>query len=178
MMIVSFELGVAFCQIVVYDPGSDGIIHDWTEQQGRQGFSWRPSSVAFGMIGQAPELSTEVWLANEINLRADTVRAILVPFDVGKSGTVRVSDVADLGKEVTMVQGKYALVFETGFINEEEYKNYPDYDEQDAQWGLLPMWCRLTFIPSESVQPEILRQDAELSSSYPLLMEAEPAHSP
>ncbi|GAA6622998.1 hypothetical protein NUACC26_088230 [Scytonema sp. NUACC26] len=124
MMIVSFDLGVPFCQIVVYDPGNDVIIHDWTEQQGRQGFSWRPSSVAFGMIGQAPELSTEIWLANEINLRADTVRAILVPFDVGESRTVRISDVADLGKEVPIVQGKYELVFETGFINEEEYKNY------------------------------------------------------
>lgn len=161
--VASLKLGVIFCQVVVYNPGIKEIFNDWNEQDSNQGFSWRRGSVAFGMIGQAPELSVEVWLASEISLKTNTVRAILVPFEVEESGTVRISDVTDLGELVSIPQGKYALVFEIGFINEEEYSKYADYHEDDAEWGLLPMWCRLTFIPKELVEPEILRGDAELS---------------
>lgn len=172
-MLASFKLGICYSQIAVYDPDIENPFNDWTQQHGAQGFTWRPGSVSFGMIGPFPDLIVEVWQADEITLRPETIRAILVPFVVGKSG-VAVSGLDDLGKIVQIPEGKYALYFEIRFQSEDEYKNDPEYEEDYADLGLLPMWCRLTFIPRESVQAEILRSDSELSPSYPLLMEAQP----
>ncbi|WNZ26897.1 hypothetical protein HJG54_34260 [Leptolyngbya sp. NK1-12] len=115
----------------------------------------------------------EVWLADHASIQEDTIRAIVVPFSVGSSGTVAVQSVIDRpgSSLVSIPEGNYALVFEAGV--RAEYRQDPAYQGRKA--ALLPSWCRLTFIPQESVQPEILRADERLSPTYPLLMAAEPA---
>lgn len=156
MTSVSFDLTVTYSQIALFDPSLQNPFNDWRPQHVAQRFSWRPESVSFGTLQEGGVLRVEVRLVKEIGLRADAKRAILVPFSVGPSGLIEVAGL-DTGKQVNVPEGNYALVFETG------------YNDDDT------MWCRLTFVPSDSVQAEILRADSEMSPSSPLLMEARPA---
>ena len=175
--IKSFELSVSYSTVAVFDPSAPGLddgffLYFRGEHEG-QGFAWNPGNFNFRtfMNDEFSSAFIEVWLADEISLMPDSVRAILVPFSVGKSGIVINSD---MDEEVPVPEGNYALVFEMKLRDDEEYFKSPRY-QTDLETSQRSVWCRLTFIPKESVEPEILREDAGLSPDYPLLMEAEPA---
>jgi Competence protein J (ComJ) len=175
MLLASFNLGLTYSFISVNNPQL--LLNDWNDKHIRQGFSWRQGSVTFRMLNSCRDLiPTEIWKANDINLMPETVRAILVPFEVTTSEGVEFLDFSDEPRAnlVSIPENKYVLIFETGF--REQYREHPDYQGRLAV--LLPIWCRFTFIPKgaqESVEAKILRTDPNLSPTYPLLMEADPA---
>jgi len=127
----------------------------WTKQHVRQGFSWRPGNVSFGLLSDVGGVKTSVSVESEFALSQDAERAILVPFYVDEFQSLSISDLVNT-HEVSIRRGDYGLVFEIGKINEE--------DE----------WCNLTFFPKKDVKPEILLADEDLDFSYPLVMYADP----
>ncbi len=128
----------------------------------------------------------EVWVAElseQISILPETLRAILLPFSVGKQGIKIGNFIEGVEVSVLIPEGNYALLFELKLRNDVEYLNSPEYQKNTAG-GFTDEWCRLTFYPKENaVQPEILRLDTEstlpypvegyipLNPTYPLLME-------
>ena len=171
-VIATIELSAAFSTIAVYNEPMEKPYNGWMKQHIQQGFSWRPGSVSFSCIGSV-EVTAEIWLTYEVELLSETQRAIQVPFSVDSSEQVAISGVGGIDKIVKVPSGTYNLLFENGFRYDVECS------EEDDELGLRPMWCRLSFIPSQSPRAEILREmpglpEGQLSPTYPLLMEAQP----
>lgn len=152
-MSISFELFVTYSQIAIFDPTLKNPFNDWQKQHNKQGFAWRPKSVSFGTLEDGGLHKVEIHETDKINLKPNTKRAILVPFE--SSGLVEIASISE-AKRINIHKGSYSLVFEIG------------YDGSDP-------WCVFTFLAGGSFQAKILRLDSELSPSYPLLMEANPA---
>lgn len=152
---MNFELYILYSQVAVFQANLPNPFNDWRPQHIAQGFSWRSESACFSTLDESGVLQVEVRIASDVTIKAETRRAILVPFSVQQLGLVEISSIGR-GERVSIPTGRYALVFETGYKNE-------------------GMWSIFTFVPRESTQTEILRADAGLSPSYPLLMEAHPA---
>lgn len=156
----------------IYDASlsSQDTFHAVTQQTLAQGFSRRPRSYHFSTLGDCMNLRIEVWLADqqeEVELRTDAVRAIMVPFSVSEAG-IMIADFMGLVEQlIWLTQGEYALVFEIKLRNDAEYLNSSRYQE-NLEGGWTEEWCYLTFYPRvEPVQPEILRVDAWSSPPYP-----------
>lgn len=152
---VRFKVGVIYGQVAVFDPNIDRPFNDWTPEHVAQGFAWRPGSVSFKTLYESGVLLVETRQTREIKLSPNAERSIVVPFDVGGSGLVEIGSI-DRGERVQVPAGRYALLFQTGFVS-------------DA------MWCSFTFTRNDSAQADVLRADPRLSPSYPLLMKAAPA---
>lgn len=148
-----FEVFVTYRQIAVIDPDLQNPFNDWTPQHVAQGFSWRPGSVSFATLDDSGPIKVQVQRVNDFVPRVDSKRAILVPFNVGPSGRVKVAPL-DRGKLLSIPCGTYALVFETG------------HDSDGV------MWSRFSFVPSDTVKARIIRADSGLSPSCPLVMQA------
>jgi len=173
MLLSSFDLGLTFSQIVVFEPDLEHPFNDWKQEHINQGFAWRPGSVSFRTLGSGTRVRVEVWMSDAFELRADTVRAIQVPYQIDSSRAIAIQDVSSQPDEniIQIPEGDYALVFEIGFV--ESLRANPQY--QGRLEDLLPMWCKFTFIPDENVEPAILRADLGLSPIPALCMEADPA---
>ncbi len=158
-----YNFVILYHQLIVFDESTAPVPNDWQEQHTAQGFTWRPGTVSFGTLGDLGSLRVEVRVADELDVLPDAVRAIVVPFAVSPPGRVGLSDTA-IDVTTHVPPGEYALLCEMGYLSKEK--------------GEEAEWCRLTFVPSRNVQPEILRADELLSPQYPLLMEADPVWLP
>jgi hypothetical protein len=168
----SFELLAAFSAIAVYDPLLAVPYNNWSKQHVQQGFTWQPGSVSFATIGSV-EVATEIWLSNTLELLVETQRAVQVPFSVGEQNQIGVAGIGGIDKIVEVPSGTYNVLFENGFRYDVEC------DEEDDELGLRPMWCRITFVASQSPQAAILRDvpglpEGQLTPTYPLFMKATP----
>lgn len=159
--------------------------HDVTDQTLAQGFSALPGSLYFSTFGECHWITVEVWVvqpSDEISVRPETVRAILLPFLVDTKGITIFDTIGTVEGHIDISEGNYALLFELKLRDDVEYLNSPQY-QKDVEDGWTEEFCRLTFYPREnSVQPEILRLDAwsappyfiegyaRLNPTYPLLM--------
>lgn len=172
-MLTSFDLGTSYSFISVYEPNLEEPHNYWNDQEILQGFSWRTECVSFRMLNSCRLISIEVCHTTEPKLREDSVRAIQVPFTVTSTEGITIQGVPSEQNTnlISISQGHYALIFETGF--KEEYRDNPEY--QGRLVALLPTWCRFTFVSKESAHAEILRVDSNLSPTYPLLIEANSA---
>ena len=174
-MNTSFDLYVIHSLVAVFGQGFQGSFNEWSPEHIAQGFTWRPGSVSFETLVESGNVQVEVQQAKEINLKPQIQRAIRVPFSIDASGIVEVaSTVSEPRAHIfNLPEGSYVLIFETGYLPSLEANG--NTDEEDEEYYEPPTWCRLTFIPSDSTQAEILVADANLSPSYPLLMTAQPA---
>lgn len=172
MLLSSFDLGIFHGKIDVFNLDLEIPFNKWTDQHNAQGFSWRSGSVSFNMLNSCTSSAVEIFLKEEINLKSDTVRSILVPFSVTSSEGIAITNTLPVERyEIVLIPaGDYALVFETGF--QEQYRNDQEYQGRFST--LLPTWCRFTFVLIKNIQPEILKQDALLSPVYPLFMDTQP----
>jgi hypothetical protein len=107
-----------------------------------------------------------VWLADqeeEITLREDSLRAILLPFWVPATGLmIDDSDMLDQ-QRIGLPEGEYAMLFELKLRNDQEYLESERYQKY-VDCGLTEESCYLTFYPrTKPVQPEILRLETSLS---------------
>lgn len=163
----SFNTGVLWHTVWVYDPLDPGGLYSHiTKQHCNQGFVWRPGCVGFFVETEEPDLSVEIWMDEAVQLASDVVRAIQLPFKVGQEGIVICGGDGGKGTPVVIPVGSYALTFENGYLIDPKSVDPIDVD-------MLPMWCRLWFNRQDHVEPKILVQDAELSPTYPLCMQAE-----
>lgn len=133
-----------------------------------QGFSCRPGSYNLTTFTRCFNLTVEIWLANkleEITLRDDSLRAILLPFWVPATGLKIDDDDPQNQHRIAIPEGEYAMLYELKLRDDQEYLESEEYqDNVDA--GLTDESCFLTFYPrKEPVQPEILR--LEIMSSFP-----------
>lgn len=110
-------------------------------------------------------------IVNFYPLKSDTVRAIVLPYN-RKSSQIKISsnnNTLELLMDLSS-SAHYALLFEMRLRNDSFYLNSYQY-HQDLALGRKSVSCRLTFIPQDKpIQPEILRADAALNPTYPLIM--------
>lgn len=143
--------------------------HDITDQTLAQGFSALPGNLYFSTFGECHWISIDVSVAqasDEITLRADTVRAILLPFSVNGKGIKIIDITGYVEGQVYIKRGQYALLFELKLRNDVDYLNSSQY-QKNVEDGWTEEMCRLTFYPRENpVQPEILRQDVWSEPPY------------
>ena len=179
-MVQSFNLDVLYSTLAVFDPDLEYPFNDWQAQAHNQGFSWRSGSVSFLILDDTATVQVEIELNNQFKLLSNTIRAFRIPFSVSKTGLVEIaSPVSEPKAHLTKIPyGEYALYFEVGYIQSEQNQNKNTMNEPkegEEQIDSPSLWCRLTFIPCEDAQAEILVRDPDLSPSYPLLMNAQPA---
>lgn len=148
--------------------------HDVNEQTLRQGFSSHLGrSINFSTLGDCTRMTIEVWYADSsenICLREDSIRAILVPFSVG--GWWKIGDFrGHMEVSLSTHPGHHALLFEIKLRDDDEYLHSSQY-QKDVDGGFSEEWCYLTVYRrserDEPIQPEILRLDAWASPPYEL----------
>ena len=151
--IASAEVDISYNTLLVEDPE----VETSYPESGNL-YDCFPGSVVFLTCSSCSHALIEVWQAEEIQIKPDTLRAIVVPFPVGKSGVV-VKGLFTLEEEylhVPIPEGRYALVYEIKRRDDEAYLNSTEYQDDQGS-GLQGMFCRLTFVPQESVEPQVLR---------------------
>ena len=150
---------------------SDKIIayHDVSAESVKQGFSGQSGSFNLCTFGECMGFIIEVWVAeisDPISVIPETLRAILLPFSVGKQGIIVGDFIAGVEVPVLIPEGNYVLLFELKLRDDVEYLNSLQYQE-NIDDGWTEECCRLTFYPRENaVQPEILQLDAWSAPPY------------
>ncbi len=165
MVIPVFDVCTLFETIWVNNPPDTEASHI-QQLHCDQGFVWRPNCVGFFVVGQSGDLTAEIRLNEAVQFAPDVVRALQVPFVVGREGVMVYGGDGGKGSHVAIPEGSYMLIFENGYAIDS--KSAAPIDED-----MLPMWCRLWFNRQDHVEPEILVQDAGLNPTYPLCMQAE-----
>ncbi|WP_162125711.1 competence protein ComJ [Pseudoxanthomonas wuyuanensis] len=107
-----FELFVSYSQIAVFRHDLQSPFNSWTDEQVRQGFSWRPGSVSFKVLIESGTCSLEIFDEpfHEFSNK-DCIRAIEVPFEVPKNGKVEIASISE-GHIITISAGTVQLRFE------------------------------------------------------------------
>lgn len=153
----------------IFDPSLDEeLSYHLSDLRFTQGFSWRPGSYNIQTFTRCTNLTIEVWLADkqeEITLREDSLRAILLPFWVPATGLMIDEFEQRERHRFAIPEGEYAMLYELKLRDDQEYLESEQYQD-DVDCGLTEESCYLTFYPrTEPVQPEILR--LETSSAFP-----------
>ena len=114
---------------------SDKITTYHSAKSFEQGFSARPGSFNFSTFGECMGIIIEVWVAElseQTSILPETLRAILLPFSVGKQGIIIGDFIAGVEEPVLIPEGNYALLFELKLRDDVEYLNSPEYQENAA----------------------------------------------
>lgn len=107
-----FELFISYSQIAVFIRNLDNPFNDWTEDEARQGFSWRPGSASFRTRQGAGKCQVEVIESSFFEFNSeDCIRAIEVPFELPRRKEVEIASISD-GQVVSVSPGKFQLRFE------------------------------------------------------------------
>ncbi|MEM7246543.1 MAG: competence protein ComJ [Acidobacteriota bacterium] len=146
------RVDVSYTQLCVFRADLDEPFNDWEPTHVAQGFAWREGSVSFRTFENGGHRVVVREQDDPPSLASETVRAIVVPFDVPEEGRVEVASIAD-GFELVLPAGPHALTCEIG-------------ERKGASW------CRLTFVRTEHVEPAVLRCDDLLAPPEELLMRA------
>lgn len=151
-LLTSFKLYSSYSCLEVYDLSCEHPIYERTQQELEQGFSLYPGGVFFDLLIDNGDVDIEIWQADDISTTLQAKRVIIVPFTVGSAAQIEVSVLVD-GQAVSVPEGSYALVYETGYNDE-------DIEYNDAgQVMFVNTWCRFSFIPRKSVQVQVLRSE-------------------
>ncbi|MDX2271923.1 MAG: competence protein ComJ [Cyanobacteriota bacterium] len=164
MLIQDFSLQPTHNSIVLYTSrASYGNSIGWNEETIRQGFFWSVKCFGFCIFEGGYHLQVKVYRDNKIpNLMPETKRGILVPFQIEQSQSLTITDLWN-DVHILISEGKYGLLFELGTVLD----SVDEAIDADAEYD---QWCRLTFIPGEISEAQILRKDSEISPTYPLIM--------
>ena len=92
----SFTLDISYSQVAVFDRSLARPFNFWTARHVSQGFAWRSGSVAFRTLAEGGLHRVTVTVTRAaIDMPADAVRIIQVPFEVPSSGNVEVASISD-----------------------------------------------------------------------------------
>jgi hypothetical protein len=168
MLASSFTVSVVQNTLAVFVHELESPFNTWSPEATAQGFSWRPQSVSF-LVPEDGDVPVDVYIERTLLLRPDALRAIRVPFKVPPDGIVEISGIYEKANRFVQIpEGMYSLVYQLG------YRSASGNADGTTESETL-IWCTLSFLPSDSTQPAILRRDSELHPSEPLLMDGEPA---
>lgn len=152
-------LDVSYGQIAVFQSALQQPFNDWTDAHVAQGFAWRPGSVSFATLETAGPIDIEMARTSSPPSadNSPASRIIVVPFSAGETGDVEIATIGD-GEALSLPPGEYRLTFEHGLNSDGT------------------MWCRFSFEQTATaVSSEVVRADAALAPSVPLVMHAVPA---
>ncbi|MGZ3296890.1 MAG: competence protein ComJ [Xanthobacteraceae bacterium] len=148
-----FQVFVSYSQISVFDPSLSEPFNNWTSRHVAQGFAWRPGSASFKTISESGRHNVEVFSdAKETPMSPDAIRIVEVPFLVPSNGSIDVASISD-SHQLRLPPGPYQLRFE-------------------ASRGSK---IKLVFTDCRKPRFAVLRADADLAPTMPLLETAEPA---
>lgn len=108
-MASQFDIYVTYSQLAVFSPGISEPFNAWTDEQVRDGYSWRPQSVSFKTPVESGTYTVEV--VETQNQSSSAAGSIEVPFDVPNDGKVEVASISD-SHVVSVRAGKAALRYE------------------------------------------------------------------
>ncbi|MBS7531576.1 competence protein [Hazenella sp. IB182353] len=156
---------ISYSGLYVFNTEIEHPFNDWEDRHVDQGFSWREGSVSFGALSNW-ECEVMVSRKDSIMLNDDSIRSIIVPFNVRDEGITVCSVMTD-EYVFPVPKGSYELLFEAILIEPGE--------DDDPSNGLFPVRYELTFINAENPYPRILKADKELIPPQEFLMHAAPA---
>lgn len=108
----SFELLVSYSQIAVFLRDLENPFNEWTEQQVRQGFAWRPGSVSFRTLQEFGKSRVELIESSFCEFSQDKcVRAIEVPFELPRGKELELASISD-SHVIPINPGTFQLRFE------------------------------------------------------------------
>jgi hypothetical protein len=152
-----FIIDVSYNQVSVFDAHLDNPFNDWSDEHVAQGFAWRPGSVSFGTLENAGTLAADVYRSKTFDESSSSAsRVIAVPFSVPEHGNVEVTSIAN-GLSLQLPAGEYELTFEHGI-------------DDRGMWA-----CFYFRAVAATVDPRIVRADAELTPPATFVMAAQPA---
>lgn len=158
-------------------PSNDMTNEDY-RSLGRQTFAWRPNGVVFHFRYEATWLNA--YKAEDIEVSADSVRAILIPLTVTKEGSLNVFANCEIST-IHLPPGHYKVLVELRDVLEEEllstekYRDAFDYlvEEIERQKRDPPSGgdlsievelCTITFVPTQKkIAPQIMKFDPHIS---------------
>lgn len=148
------SLSVSYAQITVFQASVAEPFNDWTQAHVNQGFAWRQDSVSFRT--KADDGPHEIAIACRLYPDApiEGLRVIEVPFTVSGFHPVVIASIGD-EFAVEIPEGSYALRFA---IAADDVRR-----------------IALSFLKTDTPGFRILRADADLSPSGPLVTHAQPA---
>lgn len=145
-----------------------------------QKFIWYPGFVLFFPPGRLGSYWVEIYTSSKLEIQAETIRAIAVPFTVSSFNRVSVACKDDLRATLYINEGNYQLLFEARYLTADEASQlagfdwYNDMRDENLQ-KFAPELIRITFIPAvKLLKAQILRaesgfnppQNLYLNSSY------------
>jgi hypothetical protein len=149
----SFQVFVSYSQLSVFDPSLSEPFNNWTPGHVAQGFAWRPGSASFKTLSESGTHNVELLSdGNEIPVSLKAIRIVEVPFLVPSNGSSDVASISD-GHRLRLPPGPYQLRFE----------------------ALPGSEIRLVFANCRKPRFTVLRADADLAPTIPLLETAKPA---
>ncbi len=163
-----------------------------TNRHFEQGFLYTPGDIIFFTFYDGDYegwVQIQVFVLSEFILGDDTAHAIRLPFDIPEKDVVfigplyqyRNGDEQEGARTFQVPAGSYALYYETGLLRslEELQKEYEELDPEDEEVLCNPsVWCRLSFVPEQNVEPSILRAEPGFSPPLPLLLDPSPLEVP
>lgn len=88
-----FDLYVSYSQLAVFRPSLDEPFNTWTDEQVRNGYSWRPESVSFKTPIETGTCTVEI--VEGYRYTAMVADAIEVPVNVPNNGKIEVASISD-----------------------------------------------------------------------------------
>jgi hypothetical protein len=139
-----------------------------------QGFYWHPGFIDFSILGSWATFRLEVIVLGKSEVFQacpDSIRTIQLPFDVKfskcRSRGIHIANTDFTGKYfISLMEGNYAIVFETWLNNSPEVLSRPDY--QESIENFCAHQCgRMTIIPVDKpAEAKILRTDSDWVPPY------------
>lgn len=146
---------VSYQQVSIFDPALVNPFNNWLEEHVTQGFSWRPSSVAFGTLDPDGEIDLEINSDTKVKPCKEIIRAIAVPFTPPLNLLLELATITERHR-LQAPDNTTGILFEAGL------------DGARNRY-------RITFLRGDAPEPAILVADQDLTVPKEFLMETESA---
>lgn len=151
------EVDILYTQITIFDARLAKPYNTWSKAHLLQGFAWRQGSVSFATIDDGLVHVRAYGATQPPEASSQAIRVICVPFHAA-SGVIEIGSVM-----VTQKLSLEATPRNLWFI-----MSPPETDNHSAL-------IELVFSPPSEAGPAIIKQDALLNPTLPLIMQADPA---
>jgi hypothetical protein len=166
MLLARFDLDLALRHMNLFIEDRDDLGDVFVDEELRQGFAWRPTSLTFFVFEECEitsHVEAEFCLDDRERPSTRAERVIKVPFTLPPSDRLIVMDVRDSGSEyLDLPPGDYCVTVELGHSGNGAAPSVavPDCCE---------LWARFTFVPG-TCEAEIVRADPELKPPPKLII--------
>lgn len=142
-MPTTIQLYVTYQQVSVFDPSLTAPFNSWKDEHVAQGFSWRKESVGFATLDPDGRIEIDVRVAEKPILDEGVIRAIVVPFELPRSGKVEIGTITE-SRALAAPAGMTGLLYQAGIAGDRSRYS-------------------ITFLKGPTPAPQILVADPEIS---------------